>query len=318
MRFRRSAKDGDGGAFLDGTSSDLADFGETGSNGFASAWRAQADTREHDAPLDGFGPPDDDKRANRARDLDRRSRKGLVFLGVLVLAGAGAAIAVQQRVLSDPTGLTPETPERSNVIASIDDPRAYAEGPADVSVTPVTPVDSAFIKPADADPAPATSLTQVAGGSSFGPLFWGGRSHVAVAGPDLDLDTTCVVVSLVAEDLRVVDLAAYGACGDRYAATGDRAACIGPNIALLEVWPYDPDAVVPQPEVTSVRVRIEAIDPQNLSGESFRAVAPLDDAVLENAVFLAGRPGDAATVEVGSVDASCTLADRAEVPVQLL
>lgn len=318
MRFRRSAKDGDGGAFLDGTSSDLADFGETGSDGFASAWIAQADALDHDAPLDGFGPPDGDKRANRARDLDRRSRKGLVFLAVLVLAGAGAAIAVRQGVLSDPTGLSPEAPERGNVIASIDDPRVYASGPADVTVAPVTSVDSAFIKPPDADPSPATSLTQVADGSRFGPLFWGGRSHVAVAGPDLDLDSTCVVVSLVAEDLRVVDLAAHGACGDRYAATGDRAACIGPNIALLEVWPYDPDAVVTQPVVTSVRVRIEAIDPQSRSWESFRAAAPLDDALLENAELLSGRPGDAANVEVGAVEATCTLVDRAEVPVQLL
>lgn len=318
MRWRKSAQDGDSGAFLEGTSSDLADFGHTGSDGFASAWDAQPATPADDERLDAFGPPEDDKRTRRARDLDRRSRRGLIALGVIVLLGGGAALAVQQGVVSDPTGLTPETIDDINVIASIDDPREYSSGSADVVLTDVTPLDSGFVGAPGVDPSPAAELTTVASGSAFGTLFWGGRSHVAIMGPDLDLDNSCVVVSLVAEDLRVVDLAAHGDCGDRYAATGDRDACVGDNLAILEVWPYDPDAVVPRPTVTTMRVRIEAVDADTMATESFRGSAPLDDQRLENAERLDGRPGDQATVQTATTTRTCTLLDRAEVPVQLL
>ncbi len=83
----------------------------------------------------------------------------------------------------------------------------------------------------------------------------------------------------------MVDLAAYGECGNRYAATADRSACIGDNVAILEVWPYDPDAVVPRPQVTTTRVRIEAVEPDTMASESFRGNATLDDELLENAVW---------------------------------
>jgi hypothetical protein len=318
MRWRKSADDGDRGAFLEGTSSDLADFGHTGSEGFASAWDAQMATQAHDEPVDAFGPPEDDKRTLRSRDLDRRSRRGLLVLGVIVILGAGAALAVQQGVVSDPTGFTPETIADINVIASIEDPRDYSSGSSDVVLSGVAPINSAFVGSQDAHPSPAVDLANVSGGSAFGTLFWGGRSHVAILGPELDLTTTCVIVTLAAEDLRVVDLAAYGECGNRYAATADRSACIGDNVAILEVWPYDPDAVVPRPQVTTTRVRIESVEPDTMASESFRGSAPLDDQLLENAARMNGQPGDEATVQIGTVTGTCTLVDRAEVPVQLL
>ncbi len=318
MRWRKSADDGDRSAFLEGTSSDLADFGETGSEGFASSWDAQTARQTFDERLEAFGPPDDDKRSRRARDLDRRSRRWMWALGGIVVLGGGAALAVQQGVVGDPTGLTPETIEDINVIASIDDPREYSDGPADLVLTDVAAIDSGFVGAPGTDPSPSADLTKVDGGAVFETLFWGGRSHVAILGPELDLRETCVIVTLVAEDLRVVDLAAHGDCGDRYAATGNREACIGENVAILEVWPYDPDAVVPRPQVTTTRVRIEAVDQDTMTSESFRGNAPLDDRVLENAARLGGRPGDETTLQIGSITGTCTLVDRAEVRVQLL
>jgi len=318
MRWTRSAGDGEEAAFLEGTSSDLADFGHSGSDGFASIWDLQDSSDVGTRSLHNFGPPDDDKRTQRARSLDRRSRRGWVVLGVLVIVGAAAAIAVQQGLLSNTTKHAPNVIDDSNVIVSTAARRVYSTGPAEVTISPSAALDSAFITHGEADPSPAQDLEHIDSGSVFGSLFWGGRSHIAVLGPALDATTSCVVVSLVADDLRVVDLAAHGRCGDQYAATGDRVACVGENIVVLEVWPYDPDAVVQRPEAATARVRIEADDFNTNTTESFRGTTAFNGQLLSEAPRMNGGPLDIATVRIGSVVGTCTLIDRAEIPVQLL
>lgn len=322
MRWRRSARDGDGGVFLDGTDSALTDFGESGGDSFAQAWHAEPPPLpgEPEPFLDSF----DDKKSRRARDLDRRSFRVPLLLGAVVLIGVALAVAVDRGVLSDPTGLAPQVEETVNEIVSIGDDRSYvpADGPQTVGAG--VRGDQRFAVAQGATNPERAGDAHAGDTLVFERVLWGGRAHVAVLGSaittaDDDVDSgLCSVVSLVATDLRVVDLASDGRCQPGYDATGDRLACRGEGILLLEVWPFDPDAVVEQPDVTGIRVRFETAGAAVGTIDSIRGATTLDEDFLESIPVISGAPGEDVTLSIGGQTASCTLLDRAEVAIQLL
>ncbi len=318
MRWRRPARDGDDGAFLAGTQSELADFGETGADGFASAWDAGHVDRESGAKDDLFAGFED-KASERARDLDRRSRSGLMFLVLLVLAGLGATAAVRSGVLGDSDNSTAPREGRPNELVAIGDDRSYGQGPAAVAVRVPGSIDRGFVaESTSSDPLPADVVPAMDIEAAFGTVYWGGRTHVGVVARGLDLSVDCVIASLVTADLQVIDLAAHGACSDQFAPTGDRRACLGDEAVLLEVWPYDPDSVVERAAVEAVRVRIERRLEPSGSVASLRGDMLLDGDLAAQATPLLGPPGTTATIRLGDLSASCELLDRAEVRVQLL
>lgn len=309
--------------FLEGTESELADFGNTGGDAFAAAWAAHPADPNDGADTDPFAGFED-KASRRSRDLDRRSSRWVVLLALFGVSLAGFGVAVQQGVFEDENQQVGSPLDQPNVIDSIGGIREYDDGPGEVALATVTGLDRAFIAPsADENPAPVSSLSSASDASSsetveFGAVFWAGRAHIAIVGSDIDLDTECVVVSLVANDFRAVDLAAHGRCGSAYQATGDRLACAGSNLLLLEVWPFDPDSVVDQPDVTVVRVRVEAVDEETGAVESMRGMWVLDADLVDEAVTMLGRPGEVAQVTGISASGTCTLLDRDRVTVQLL
>lgn len=314
MRWRRKANDRASGVFLDGTLSELADFGETGTEGFAKAWEASA-SADDDSPI--FDDPDD-KRARRARDLDRRSRRVPVLLGVILLIGIGTAVAWQFELFEKEASISlPEGEEVPQELLSIVAPREYEPGPAQVEPRSVTAAVRAFRSTSTGDPQPVP-LPDWGRDVVFAPVFWAGRAHVVVAGSTIGVEGACVVATLAADDLRVVDIAASGACAPTYAATGDRRACAAEGVVLLELWPYDPDGVVDKPSVESLRVRVERNDPESESIESVRGNADVAGDLLGVSAVLRGGPGDAATIEIGGRRFTCELLDRSGVQVQLL
>lgn len=318
MRWRKPASRGTDGEFLSGTQSDLADFGDSGADGFASAWDASPLDPKIDSSDDlfeGF----EDRASQRSRDLDRRSRSGLVVLALMVIAGLGIAVAVRSGFLGNSDDATTAQEEGPNELAAIGDDRSYAEGPANVVLEVSGMVDRAFIAASSAaDPQPIDRDPAVSVEATFGTAFWGGRTHVVVTGRGLDLSVDCVVATLVTAELRVIDLAAHGACGDDFAPTGDRLACLGDEVILLEVWPYDPDSVVERPPVEGVRVRIQRRSESSDSIASIRGSAVLGGDLAAESTPLAGSPGTTANIRIGDLSGSCELLDRAEVPVQLL
>lgn len=317
MRWRRSANTGSDGSFLEGTASDLADFGQSGSEGFAEAWSAIGDEASH-GDRDLF-EQSDDRRSRRARDLDRRSRRWVLPLIGLLLAGVAAAIILQTDVFGESTANLPEgTDDVVLELLSIGTPRVYQQGPTDIELTDPTTVDRPFLTVEESDPQPTDSPPGWTSEVRFGPVFWGGRSHVALVGPSIGTGESCVVVSLVADDFRVVDIATYGLCGDAYAATGDRSACVGSDVLVLEVWPFDPDSVVDKPTATALRVRVQRVDDVAGNVESIRGVMDLGGDLVERADLLRGAPGDTAELGAGAGRAKCELLDRSGVQVQLL
>lgn len=317
MRWRRSADHGSGGAFLDGTDSELADFGETGSEGFAAAW--DASRAASDSADETMFAPSDDRRSRNARDLDRRSRRWVLIPALIAIIVAGVAIGTQTDVFDSspddgPENVVEPVPELQAIAA----PRDYDDGPAQVVLTDPAQADRPFRVLENEDPRVADQLPDWAGDVAFGPVFWGGRAHVVITGPAVALEDVCVVATLAADDLRAVDIAASGECTDVYAGTGDRIACARNDVLLLEIWPYDPDGVVEKPAATSLRVRVQRDDPSSGSVDSVRGEMHIDGDLLARADRLPGAPGDIATFDVGDGRFVCELLDRSGEQVQLL
>ena len=318
MRWSRSSKRGIESAFLDGTQSELSDFGETGTEGFASSWAVdpmEADPDGDDDLFEHF----EDRATQRSRDLERSSRRGLVFLALVLVLGTAAAVAVRVGALGDESLPANEASSSVGALLAIGGVREYDDGPTDLVLTDAATLDQSFRAEAiDDDPYPIEDAPSVAPGIEFGSVFWGGRAHVAVIGEAVGGPDLCVVASLVADDLRPVDVASHGSCLAAYAATGDRIACRGNNVVLLEVWPYDPDAVVEKPPVEEIRVRVEADGQVAGSKESRRGVTVMQGEFVEDADVLGGAPGDMVTLRAGTRSGTCELLQRAEVQVQLL
>jgi hypothetical protein len=317
MRRRRSSKRGVESAFLDGTHSELSDFGETGTEGFASAWGAG--TLEADTEGDDVFAHFEDRSALRARDLERSSHRGLVFLALVLVAGTAAAVAVRAGVLGDESVPSDAAPSSVGEILAIGDVREYDASPTDLVLTDTALLDRSFLAESiDDDPYPIEDSRFVAPGIQFSSVFWGGRAHVAIIGEAVGGAEVCVVASLVTADLRPIDVASHGSCVEAYAATGDRVACRGNNVVLLEVWPYDPDAVIEKPPVEAIRVRVEAEGQAAGVKESRRGVVMVQGELVEDAEVLGGTPGDTVTLRAGAQTGTCELLQRAEVQVQLL
>lgn len=320
MRWWKKARDGDGEVFLEGTESTLSDFGHTAGEGFAEAWKASLDrdVRDQDAAddLDASLRPHDDKRSRRSRDLDRSSRRGVVVVSSLVVLGLAAAVAFQQGVFDSADGEPANAQLPDGELASIGAVRPYTNTEGVATASASVRVDRAFVASATADPTPIPGEASMP--PVFGRFLWAGRAHIALLAPSLDEESECVVMSLVADDLRVVDLASYGRCSAEYQATGDRVACVGDGTVVLEVWPFDPDAVVEQPDVVEVRVRVESAIDTSGSVSSLRGAESVADGLLNDITTMTGRPGDLIELRVGGRSGTCTLLDRAEVPVQLL
>jgi hypothetical protein len=317
MRRRRSSKRSSESAFLDGTHSELSDFGETGVEGFASAWGTG--TPEADTERDDVFEQFEDRSAQRARDLERSSHRGLVFLALVLVAGTAAAVAVRSGVFGDESVPSTAAPSSVGEILAIGDVREYDASPTDLVLMDTALLDQSFRTEAiDDDPYPIEDSRSVAPGIQFSPVFWGGRAHIAIVGEAVGGAEVCVVASLVTADLRPIDVASHGSCVAPYAATGDRVACHGNNVVLLEIWPYDPDAVIEKPPVEAIRVRVEADGQAAGAKESRRGVVMVQGELVEDAEVLGGAPGDTATLRAGAQTATCELLQRAEVQVQLL
>ncbi len=318
MRWRRSSKRGAESAFLEGTQSELCDFGETGVQGFASSWGAdpmEADADRDDDLFTHF----EDRTTQRSRDLERPSHRGLTFLALVLVAGTAAGVAVRVGALGEKSPPTNEASSSVGELLAMGDVREYDGGPTDLVLTQTSTLDQSFRAEAiDDDPYPIEDAPSVAPGIEFGSVFWGGRAHVAVIGEAIGAPDLCVVASLVADDLRPVDVASHGTCLAVYAATGDRIACRGNNVVLLEVWPYDPDAVIEKPPVEAIRVRVEAEGQIAGSRESRRGVMVVQGELVHDAEFLGGAPGDIVTLRAGTRSGTCELLQRDEVRVQLL
>lgn len=316
------------GAFLEGTETSVTEIEQTATTGFGEAWVEGAhDGRDNsfDRAIDG-GHDD-----SRARNLDR-SRVGTYIGALIVLVGVGAAAFFGTRAFTSESGLGARAsvdPNR-NVLASPLADRTYSEFVTPVVVDTFAPLDAVFVTNGDDGTVtlvgPDDDLDESFPTATAGSVFWAGRLHIAVlSAGDLLPDGACLITSLVTSELIAVDVASVGECADDFSATGDRVACQGPNVALLEVWPLNPDSLT-EPLVTSaVRTRIEIPTDTTPDGDLISVRGSIDVSlasgvtpVVTSASTLAGAPGDRVTINVGDLSAVCSLIDRSDVDVRLL
>lgn len=330
-RFRRATADGDPTSWrrwsraveedkfegdLREVESDLDTFGDSGGRGFSEAWDAQGDS---EATLPEAAA--EDKRSARMRNLDRRRGPVFYLLLLAVLGGLGAAayFGYQEYVADADVDEVAEDVEPFDLIVPPGLPRTYSEGDARLNLAPDARLREFFTAEAfGTDPQPVPDAPDgIPATAEAALLWWGGRLHVAVAGPDVGAADLCAVTTLLSAEVEVLDLASGGACGDRYEATGDRVACRSDSLVVLEVWPRNPSVDIPQPDPTTLRVRIERQLP---SGEvhSVRSTSSIDGAIDAGLDELAGSPGAEATLAIGAVRGTCTMVDRSDVAVRLL
>lgn len=308
-------------ADLGAVETDVEGFGDTGAQGFSSAW-ASTDSDDLDGVAAAAAEDEEvrgDKRAARLRNLDRRVSFGQIFSLVLVVGLVAAGFWAFDRFSgSAQDEANAEFADEAFLVAP-GQARNYAEGNPAVSIPSGWALADTFVAPGvGADPAPAaTEDVRLPTGVVAAPLVWGERAHVAIIGPGVGAGDICAVVSLFSADLDVVDVAADGDCDGRFDATGDRLACRSANVVLLEVWPENPGVVGEQPDATRVRIRLERSAAGN-SVESLRTTVDLNARFQTGLRELAGLPESQAQIAIGELSESCALLDRADVAVQLL
>ncbi len=301
---------------LSEVNSELETFGDSGGRGFSEAWAAG---HHDDAVLPEAAP--EDKRSAQLRNLDRR-RGPLFFVfvfAVLAALGAGGYFGYQAFVVDPPPDETAEEAEPLDLIVPPGLPRTYSAAPTGLELTAVARPREFFTAEAfGTDPQPVVDAPGVipeSAESAF--VLWGGRLHVAIAGPGVGSEEICAVATLLSEEVEVLDLASGGACADRYEATGDRVACRSDSLVLLEVWPRNPSVDTPQPDPATLRVRLEQ---QMASGQlhSVRSTSPVDLSIELDSAELGGAPGTEVEIAVGSVRGTCITVDRSDIAVRLL
>ena len=273
-----------------------------------------------DSAVHQFSSDDED---TQGRNLDARSKRGAIALCFIVLIGAGVGVAVQQDWLAstsaeDGAELAGETP-----ILSPGDVRIYEAEPTTVDLTLSSSSTELFLATENEVPTPsevaAPLLPPVVGA---GPVLWAGRMHVAVFGDGIGrTEGACVVVSLVAEQLVPIDIAANGSCESPLDTTGDRLSCLGDNLVLIEVWTDDPSAPGSPPPTVGIRYRVQAPGAEGMLSRRGNFEVPIGDTTLvRNAAAMGGAPDDVVTITSadGSQRGTCTLLDRARVEVKLL
>lgn len=330
--------------------SDLADFGDTATRGFSEAWDDSRGPHAHesDAAVAGFSSDPED---TKGRNLDKKSKKGIVLLALLVLIGGGLGYTFQTGVF-DKAGQDASVIEDDiSPLLAPGDIRIYEAEPTSIDLNvsaastnrfvetngggpvPVTQVDDpARSEPDDSGEPQATSGEEIGDlpqSIGAGPVLWAGRLHVAVFAEDVGEGATkgdqCVVVSLVTDSFIPIDVAAHGKCDAAFAATGDRVACAGDDLVLMEVWSDDPTGSRESRRVPIIRYRIEDNQPLLTDAEMRGSLRgnldlPVGGDLLAAAAELGGGPGDLVTISGndGALSATCTLLDRSEVAVKLL
>lgn len=300
----------------DALESDLAGFGDSGARGFSDAWDDHAASPQS-GDASAFAA---DHSNDKARDLDRSSRRGLVALGLVVVAGVLLAMSVRNDWFGTGAESVAVQPNSTQLLAPTA-PRTYEPGPTTVElIRSVALVDLFRSTDSNPSPIPVESLANFPKARA-GLVFWAGRLHVGIFGQGVSDSTNCLVATLVTDDLQVIDVAGSGACNNMFEATGDRLACVGDDVVLLEVWPIDPSSVVSKPPVAAMRVRIERERDGGL--ESARAMLEFDTGLTASelameASIAGGAPGDTVIIDDGANSSSCVLRDRTDVAVRLL
>ncbi len=310
----------------DAPDSDLADFGETATRGFSDAWddADSAQTQENAEAIAEFGSdPEDDT----GRDLDKKSKMGVLLLALVVLIGAGLGIAAQNGAFTTQADEVGNSIEGGPILA-LDAVRVYEAEPTTVELEMSAESTDLFRAVAGEAPEPDDRATlKLPPSVGAGPVLWAGRMHVAVfgsgVGTGIEAGQLCAVATLVTGQLAAIDVAGHGdACAPALAATGDRLSCIGNDLVLLEVWSDDPGVPGEPPPATSIRFRIEVADTADavLSRRGWLSLAPSPTPLIDAAAVLGGAPGDDVSISSagGSLVGSCTLVDRSDVVVKLL
>jgi hypothetical protein len=286
---------------------------------FAAAWAEDADDRG----IEAFAVQTEEERRSEeelSRQLSRRPRGAVIALVAVAAAGGVLAFGVTQGWFeADPS------PEDAGVvfeaaIAAPQDPRSYIGDPMPGSPSAVGVLDRGF-RASDSgselvDPVP----DDLPAGVEFTPILWGNRLQVLVTGPADMMADACLVVALVADDLRALDVAARGECADIHRITGDRSSCSADGIELVEVWP--PIArtdLLEEPEaVERIRVRIERRGLEAGERRSVRGELDLRGAELLDLPVVAGEPGTVLDTTFGIAPRSCTLLDRSDVEIRVV
>ncbi len=305
-------------ADLAAVETDVEGFGDTGAEGFSSAWSAGMGESTGELPTAEVGEIPGDKRAARLRNMDRRVSAGQVF-GLLVLIGLGVAGFLAFDRFADADGDANALLGEEAFLVAPGQPREYGEGISALQLAEGWPLGDTFLADGTgSDPTPvAADSVQLPTGVFAAPLVWGERAHVAIIGEGVGAGDICAIASLFSVGLDVIDVAADGDCGGRFDATGDRIACRSPNAVLLEVWPENPGVVGEQPDAVRVRVRLE----RNAGGgavESLRTTIDLPARFQIGLRELPGLPESQAQITIGEVSETCALLDRSDVAVQLL
>ncbi len=298
-------------------------FVETGREFFAAAWHAPDDL----TGIEEFAAQTDQERADEAdfaRQLSRRSRTPLILLGLVVVAGGTAAWGVQAGWFDEAEDAADQGVVFEAVIAAPQDPRVYDGDPFNAPAALVSAVDRGVASrdrlssQLIADDALPSDLPA---GVEFTPMLWGNRLQVLVMGPEDLTDNSCLIVSLVAEDLRALDVAATGpACAPIHRVTGDRISCEAAGVVLLEVWPpiARTDLLEPPEAVERIRVRVERTDIEPWERISVRGELDLRSIELAELPKLGGDPGATFTPELGTKQGECQLLDRSGVEIRVL
>lgn len=299
------------------------EFGETGREFFAAAWNTPDDL----SGIEDFAAQTDSERADEAdvaRQLSRRPRAPIVVLGLVVVAGGIAAWGVQAGWFSSPDEVLDDGVVFESVIVSPQDPRSYdgdrlglqpsLDEAVDRGVASRDQLSSQLV----ADDAIPSLLPR---GVRFTTLLWGGRLQVLVTGPTDMIEDACLIVSLVAADLRALDVASSGAgCEDIHQVTGDRRSCEAPGVTMLELWPpiARTDLLEPPEAVERIRVRVERTDIEPWQRVSVRGELDLRATELADLPRLGEEPGATLDARVGVNGAECVLLDRSGVEIRVL
>ena len=286
---------------------------------FAAAWAQDADDRG----IDAFAVQTEEERRSEdelTRQLSRRPRGAVFALATVVVAGGVLAFGVTQGWFEADPPVEDEGVVFEAAIAAPQDPRSYAGDPMPTQPTAVGVLDRGFRTSGSGsellDPVPDDLPT----GVQFTPILWGNRLQVLVTGPADMMTEACLVVALVADDLRALDVAARGDCSEIHGITGDRSSCSAAGIELVEVWP--PIArtdLLEEPEaVERIRVRVERTGPEAGERRSVRGELDLRGIELLDLPVVGGEPGTSLDTAFGVGPRTCALLDRADVEIRVV
>ncbi len=296
-------------------------FVDSGREYFASAWAE----RDDDAGIEAFAVQTEEERRTEeelTRQLSRRPRGPVLLLIAVAVAGGVAAFGVTQGWFDsaedgeDAVGVVFEA-----AIAAPQDPRSYTGGPFPARVNLLAPLERGLLT----SPAGPELLSEIPpdlpADVRFTPILWGNRLQVLVSGPADMVTDGCLIVSLVADDLRALDVASRGdSCEPIHTITGDRSSCSAEGVELIEVWPpiARTDLLVEPEAVERIRVRIARPGPGEGEWRSVRGELDLRGVDLLALPVVGGEPGSELQATIEGMTRSCTLLDRSGIEIRVL